>query len=63
MPNVSVDFNKEIGKIKALNGVNAGPKTKVFTYDATDLFIEANIPYSRLHDTSSAPEGTEAMIF
>ena len=51
MPNVSVDFNKEIGKIKALNGVNAGPKTKVFTYDATDLFIEANIPYSRLHDT------------
>ena len=50
MANVVVNFGKEIGGIKPLNGVNAGPKTKVFTYDATDLFKEANIPYSRLHD-------------
>ena len=50
MANITINFNNEIGNIKPLNGVNAGPKTKVFTYDATELFKEANIPYSRLHD-------------
>ena len=50
MAYIAVNFNKEVGKIKPLNGVNAGPKTTVFTYDATELFQEANIPCSRLHD-------------
>lgn len=50
MSNVSVNFQNKIGNIKPLNGVNSGPKTKVFTYNATDLFLEANIPSSRMHD-------------
>ena len=50
MAGVTINFEKQIGNIKPMNGVNSGPKTKVFTYDATELFKEANIPYSRLHD-------------
>lgn len=50
MGNITVNFQNEIGKIKPLNGVNSGPKTKVFTFDATEFFKEANLPYSRLHD-------------
>ena len=50
MSQIAVNFDKVVGKIKPMNGVNSGPKTKVFTYNATDLFLEANIPYSRMHD-------------
>ena len=50
MASAKVDFGKKTGAIKPMNGVNSGPKTKVFTYDATDLFKEANIAISRLHD-------------
>ena len=50
MTKIKVDFQKEIGKIKPMHGVNLGPKTKVFTYDASLLFKEARIPYSRMHD-------------
>jgi len=48
--NVQIDFGKTAGKIKPLHGVNSGPKTKVFTYDASELFRKAGIPSSRLHD-------------
>lgn len=52
METVAVDFNAEsYGKIRPLHGVNQGPKTKVFTYDASNLFSRAGIPFSRLHDT------------
>ncbi len=51
MANAYVDFSKKLGKIKPVHGVNAGPETKVFTYDAKPLFREAAIPLSRLHDT------------
>ena len=48
---VNVDFNKPSpGKVRALHGVNSGPMTKVFTYDARSLFREAGFPYVRLHD-------------
>lgn len=50
MANVKVDFSKKIGRIKPLHGVNSGPCTKVFTYDATELFREAGIPFARMHD-------------
>ena len=30
--------------------MNSGPMTKVFTYDARDLFKEAGFPFARLHD-------------
>ena len=48
---VRVDFGAEsAGKIRPLHGVNAGPMTKVFTYDARPLFREAGFPFARLHD-------------
>ena len=50
MANVKIDFSKNIGKIKPLHGVNSGPRTKVFTYDATELFVDMGIPMCRLHD-------------
>ncbi len=36
--------------IRPLNGVNGGPVTHNFRYDARTLFKEANIPLCRLHD-------------
>ncbi|MBR5231158.1 MAG: hypothetical protein IKW00_02790 [Clostridia bacterium] len=51
MPVVSVDFSgRPIGSVRPLHGVNSGPMTKVFTYDARPQFIEAGFPYARLHD-------------
>ena len=38
------------GNIRPLHGVNSGPMTKVFTYDARKYFCDAKFPYSRLHD-------------
>ena len=38
------------GRIRPLHGVNSGPMTKVFTYDAREQFREAGFPYARLHD-------------
>ena len=51
MPEIKADLSSEtIGVIRPLHGVNSGPMTKVFTYDARPLFIEAGIPFARLHD-------------
>ena len=51
MPVVKADFSSDTGrKIKALHGMNSGPMTKVFTYDARPLFREAGFPFARLHD-------------
>ena len=36
--------------IRPLNGVNGGPVTHNFRYDASQLFADAKIPYCRLHD-------------
>ena len=48
---IHVDFTAPNGKkIRPLHGVNSGPMTKVFTYDARSLFREAGIPYARMHD-------------
>jgi len=51
MPVVAVDFSgQSIGPVRPLHGVNSGPMTKVFTYDARPQFREAGFPYARLHD-------------
>lgn len=50
MSDIRIDFSKTVGKMKPVHGVNSGPRTKVFTYDATELFREAGLPFSRLHD-------------
>ena len=48
---IQIDFSKKTGKrVMPLHGVNSGPMTKVFTYDAKPQFIESGIPFVRLHD-------------
>ncbi len=44
------DLSQSTAPIRPLHGVNSGPMTKVFTYDARPLFREIGIPYARLHD-------------
>lgn len=51
MNQVTVDFGRTVGAIKPVHGVNNGPVTCNFWYDATPLFQRAHIPYCRLHDT------------
>ncbi|MBE6609899.1 MAG: hypothetical protein E7634_04455 [Ruminococcaceae bacterium] len=51
MPNIKADLSSEArGVIRPLHGVNSGPMTKVFTYDARPQFLEAGFPFARLHD-------------
>ena len=51
MNNVTIDLTKTLGPIKPVHGVNNGPITCNFWYDASAYFKEAHIPYCRLHDT------------
>lgn len=50
MSEILFDLRQKCGKIKPVWGVNGGPETKVFTYDAKPWFREARIPLCRLHD-------------
>ena len=50
MNEILFDLTQRKGKIKPVWGVNGGPETKVFTYDAKPLFREARFPSCRLHD-------------
>ncbi|MBR5539441.1 MAG: hypothetical protein IKU61_06035, partial [Clostridia bacterium] len=50
MLNINVDFSKEIGRIKPVNGVVGGPKNAALLYNSSDLFREMNIPLCRMHD-------------
>jgi len=52
--NLNIDFSKTKGKIKPIHGVGNGPVTGRFTRNHTKEFIEARIPYSRLHDTEGS---------
>ena len=51
MARITVDFAETLRKMKPLHGVNNGPWTNNFAFDARPLFKEAGIPTSRLHDT------------
>ena len=51
MKDLVLDFQSVTGKMKPMHGVNSGPVTCNFRYDATEYFKEAGIPFSRLHDT------------
>ena len=51
MSTIKVNFHEKTGKrVMPLHGVNSGPMTKVFTYNAKPQFIESGIPFARLHD-------------
>lgn len=47
---VDIDWDKSVGKVKELHGVNNSP---VVHYRTIPEFKEAGIPYSRTHDTYS----------
>lgn len=54
MQKVQIDFSKNAGKIKELNGVNNGPtdlKKDVRNMGNSQYFLEAGIKNIRLHDT------------
>ncbi len=51
MEQVSVRFDRKIGPMKPVHGVNNGPKTRMFSLDMSRYFRDAGIPYARLHDT------------
>ena len=55
MDKISVDFSKSAGKVKPMHSVNNGPVYK-FAADQRvtniDHFINAGIPYARIHDAS-----------
>ena len=59
MVRVSVDFNKQSGKIKPMHAVNNGPTKKGNAFGkvqaadvAGDLWRDSGIPYARTHDSS-----------
>ena len=48
---VEVDFSREIGPVKPVNGVGQPPLIgKLLTYPMFHYLKDAGIPYSRLHD-------------
>ena len=50
---VTIDFNKTLGKIKPMNGVNNGPtSSSVRGMSNFELYKAANIPFARLHDSA-----------
>ena len=55
MNNITIDFNKTLGKVKPMHAVNNGPVYK-FAADQRitniDHFRNAGIPYARTHDAS-----------
>ncbi len=51
MKKLTVNFSEAVGAIKPMHGVNNGPMTCNFSQDSTPWFLEAGIPFSRLHDT------------
>ncbi|MBQ2956374.1 MAG: hypothetical protein IJE08_07925 [Clostridia bacterium] len=61
MKHLSVDFNRIVGPIKPVNGVNNGPMTCNFSQDARPYFKEAAFPFARLHD-SEYPMGSGEFV-
>jgi len=52
MVDLKIDFNKTIGSIKALHGVNNGPVCYGSLVDVSSYYKELGISYVRLHDTN-----------
>lgn len=51
--NITVDFTKKVGKMKPMHAVNNGPiDGGVRAMGNDNYFIEAGIPYARLHDSA-----------
>lgn len=50
MKTIRVNPGNSVKPIKPLNGVGGGPVTDNFSYDTSDCFRAAGIPFSRTHD-------------
>ena len=50
MYTLNIDPDRTLGPIRELHGVGGGPLTNHFTYDATEDFRAAGIPFCRTHD-------------
>ena len=60
--NKTIDFSKEVGKIKPMHAVNGGPVQGVTQgWDITPYYRAMNIPYSRLHDIEY-PFGSDLFV-
>ncbi len=49
--NISIDFARSLGKIKPMHAVNNAQTVPYDFCNGLDRLAEANVPYSRLHDT------------
>ena len=59
-PPFTVDFSKEVGRIKRLNGVcNAAPLSNSHTKSINDMVLKLEIPYYRFHDASLENPGIQ----
>ncbi|EET61721.1 glycosyl hydrolase family 39 [Marvinbryantia formatexigens DSM 14469] len=63
---VLVDFSEGKGEIRAVNGINNGPKSGYqgdgqWSLDATEIYRELEIPFVRTHD-SEYPYGSDRFI-
>ncbi len=58
----TVDFGAELGKIKPMHAVGAGPiQGSTGSIDISNYYRSMNIPYSRLHDTEY-PYGSDLFV-
>ena len=56
MAQITVNFDRRLGRIKPLHGVGQPPFTGT-NYSFFHYLTEANIPFSRLHDVGGAYGG------
>ena len=64
LPELTLDFDKVIGKIKPLNGGNLAPPLKnTNLMDISEPFRELRMPYTRLHDAPLENSGWRIVDF
>lgn len=61
MINIQIDFDKKLGAVKPLHGINNGPTSRGLANDTSVFYEKLNPPYARLHDTHY-PESREVDI-
>ena len=51
MNHITIDFDRSVGAVKRMHAVNNVRYVPIDTLGGLERLAEANIPYSRLHDT------------
>ena len=52
MSSIKIDFSKNLGAFKPVNGIDNGPVCFGSLIDSTEYYKQAAFPYCRLHDTN-----------